>query len=754
MNSLVRRLKRVHIALLLMTSLTAAGPTYTATHFEASPAASIESGRWLPVLPSPGIWTEGVLDIARNRLVIMGGLNGEVMALPLSGPPEWIVIPATGTPPDARDGRRAIYDAIRDRVVLFGGNGENDVWELSFVGEPQWNQLSPLGGPPRGRYGHSMIYDPVQDRIIVFAGYSDGDSDLNDVWALSLSEPTQWTELIPEGPLPEGRNYHAAIHDPVRHRMLMFGGDNRRLDVLFDDVWALTLSGSPTWSQISPAGTGPSPRHAHTAVYDPRRDRMLMFGGAPSSPNDVWALSLSDTPAWSALSPSGSGPRVRFLHLSFYDSVADQMIVFGGNHELNDVWTLSLAGSSAWAPIVPFGAVPPEGRHGHTMVHDFKNDRAVVFGGTNASVLLNDCWELSLDRPVRWNSLSPLGAPPSPRLQHSAIYDPIRQRVLVFGGLSSNLLNELWALSVSATPEWRQISPAGTPPTARRGHSAIYDPLGDRMIVFGGSAMNDVWMLSLSGTPTWTPLQIQGSMPASRFDHSAIYDPARQRMVVFGGNDGGGPRNDVWALSLADPPAWNYLVPDGAVPAARFGHSAVYDASRDRMVIFGGGDPFQRDVWALSLSGSPAWETVTPEGTPPAAREYHAAFYDSGRNRMWIFGGWDGNRRNDVWGLDWSTRTSASSPSRTDTESIMARPNPFQAYVTFELTFAEARSARATVHDLAGRLVRRLTEGTWSSGPLRWDGKNDRGEPVQSGLYFLRVKSTAGSLTKRVVLSR
>ena len=35
-----------------------------------------------------------------------------------------------------------------------------------------------------------------------------------------------------------------------------------------------------------------------------------------------------------------------------------------------------------------------------------------------------------------------------------------------------------------------------------------------------------------------------------RYYHSAIYDPMRDRMVVFGGDDGAysGWRNDVWAL--------------------------------------------------------------------------------------------------------------------------------------------------------------------------------------------------------------
>ena len=116
---------------------------------------------------------------------------------------------------------------------------------------------------------------------------------------------------------------------------------------------------------------------------------------------------------------------------------------------------------------------------------------------------------------------------------------------------------------------------------------------------------------------TW----IAAPQPTARFCHTAIYDPVRDRMVVFGGYDGG-YRNDVWALSLAGSPAWSELAPGGTPPSARDAHTAIYDPVRDRMVVFGGydGASLRNDVWALSLSGSPAWSELAPAGTPPVAR--------------------------------------------------------------------------------------------------------------------------------------
>ena len=59
-------------------------------------------------------------------------------------------------------------------------------------------------------------------------------------------------------------------------------------------------------------------------------------------------------------------------------------------------------------------------------------------------------------------------------------------------------------------------------------------------------------------------------------------------MIVFGGVVGGTRLGDVWALTLGDAPSWTQLTPSGTSPSARYGHSAIYDPVRDRMVVFSG----------------------------------------------------------------------------------------------------------------------------------------------------------------------
>ena len=562
--------------------------------------------------------------------------------------------------PSARRLHTGIYDPVRGRMLVFGGikdsDSHNDLWALSLVGKPSWSRLPTAGTGPSARYGHTAIYDPVRDRMLVFGGA--GGPYLNDVWSLSLAGSPTWNALSPTGPPPPVRAHHTAVYDSARDRMLVFGGASGLTER--NDVWELSLSGSPAWSALTPGGPPPSARHGHGAIYDPVRDRMLVFGGAGGSLlNDVWELRLSGSPVWSALAPSGTPPSAGSGR-AIYDPAGDRMIVFGGitGSLINGVWELSLSGP-AWSALAPIGT-PPSARFDNSAIYDPLHGRMLVFGGNDGSYV-NDLWGLALTGQSAWNLVIPAATMPRGHDSHTATYDPVYDRMLVFGGTDQSVnFNDVWQLSLAGNPGWSLFGPLGTPPSPRLGHSAIYDPVRDRLLVFGGwgsgTYHNDVWALSLSGTPAWSALAPTGTPPVERYFHTAIYDPVRDRMLVFGGWDGY-YRNDVWALSLGASPAWSQLAPTGTLPPVRYVHAAIYDPLRDRMLVFAGvgGNPVSshlNDVWALSLAGTPAWSALAPGGTPPSPRAWPSAIYDPVRDRMVTFGGVDGSvLYSDAWAL-------------------------------------------------------------------------------------------------------
>src|SRR4030095_16181030 len=137
-----------------------------------------------------------------------------------------------------------------------------------------------------------------------------------------------------------------------------------------------------------------------------------------------------------------------------------------------------------------------------------------------------------------------------------------------------------------------------------------------------------------------------------RAQHTMILDAPGNRLVVFGGYDNNEAFPEVWTRDMSGAAAWTRLdVPPG--PDARRGHVAVLDSKRRRMVVFGGqrfyDSSFENDTWALDLSGAPTWERLSTGFGAPRGRTWHSAIYDPVRDRVIVFGGFDGAYLNGVW---------------------------------------------------------------------------------------------------------
>jgi len=254
------------------------------------------------------------------------------------------------------------------------------------------------------------------------------------------------------------------------------------------------------------------------------------------------------------------------------------------------------------------------------------------------------------------------------RMGHSAVFDPVGDRMVAFGGWNGQqFFNDVWALDVTTPGEeaWTKLDPAGAWPPPRGMHSAIYDSANERMIVFGGRGFHynfdDVWALDLTtaGAESWTMVQPAGDPPPARRWHTAIYDGWNARMLVFGGGGSGGLMNDVWALSLTPgAEAWSEVPVSGSVPDARWQHTAINTGTADelgRMIIFGGqtsGGTLMNDAWELDLE-THHWSEMAVGPTKPSARRGHTAVRDAQHfDRMLVFGGQGADGfTNDLWRL-------------------------------------------------------------------------------------------------------
>jgi hypothetical protein len=76
---------------------------------------------------------------------------------------------------------------------------------------------------------------------------------------------------------------------------------------------------------------------------------------------------------------------------------------------------------------------------------------------------------------------------------------------------------------------------------------------------------------------------------------------------------------------------------------------------------------------------------------------------------------------------------------------VSIRPNPSSGPAVIGV---RGRVTAAVIHDVRGRRVRTLDART---GEFEWDGNDDTGRRVASGVYFVRVAGPGGAAVRRIV---
>lgn len=83
-------------------------------------------------------------------------------------------------------------------------------------------------------------------------------------------------------------------------------------------------------------------------------------------------------------------------------------------------------------------------------------------------------------------------------------------------------------------------------------------------------------------------------------------------------------------------------------------------------------------------------------------------------------------------------------------------PSPFQDRATIAFAAPNGSAVRLSVYDVLGRQVAPITTAHGGAGRQTavWDGRDAAGVPVQAGLYFIRLETSAGTLVRAVTRLR
>ncbi len=270
---------------------------------------------------------------------------------------------------------------------------------------------------------------------------------------------------------------------------------------------------------------------------------------------------------------------------------------------------------------------------------------------------------------------------PTGRGEQGGVFDPCNNRIILFGGNDQqpaqcasfgpkNYLGDTWAYS-EEFENWYRVTTANAP-DARGRLAGAFDPIRKRVMIFGGKyrapdstgnyrMFNDTWAFDVN-TDTWSELVTTGDIPSARANTAMVFDGPRDRLILFGGStDPSGltfqPQNDLYTLDMKTL-VWKHELTTNA-PTRRLFHGMTIDTTNNRLLVFSGGDenaflgPFYADLWAAPVDNftfEKVWDGANIAG--PKARINAVLVDDPGHDRVLMFGGHDdtalGNV-NDIW---------------------------------------------------------------------------------------------------------
>lgn len=347
----------------------------------------------------------------------------------------------------------------------------------------------------------------------------------------------------------------------------------------------------------------------------------------------------------------------------------------------------------------------------------------LIFGGNEGPIVdqiptsdfLGDTWVFEPGKG--WTEVD--GDSPSKRGRYAMAVDEVGGRAFLFGGRfrpadeggNYTLYNDLWEFDFEART-WTLLddgSSPGAPPPRYYGQGA-WDAQTGTLYVWGGNLNVDPLVFDVTDElwaykdGQWEQLETSGEAPSDRSFLGSTHDLQRNKLVIFGGQRGDLSSlayNDSFALSL-DTLEWKELDDgdDDPVPSTRMHTRLVWDAERDRYVLFGGhtdvGD--MNDLWGQD-PGSGDWSRVyiadkftdvglgcndNPSEVPADYVEMDLSAPERRHNGMvalmwdsiWVYGGIHAecsNQLDDTWRFDLATETWHELVPATSGESCLRR---------------------------------------------------------------------------------
>lgn len=315
------------------------------------------------------------------------------------------------------------------------------------------------------------------------------------------------------------------------------------------------------------AASPPSPRRSSSAAVEPgASERIWIYGGYNGTfLGDVHAFTPS-TGQWASIATTGApGPSER--HALAWDADASVIVLYGGQHQQglqlvhHDAISYLRPSSSTWTTIAATSSWPAA-RKDSTLVWLPHLGQFLMYGGNDggtANDRFAEVWLMTLSpgtASATWQQLSPGGVTPPARSSACTAYDPVGRRLIVYGGETADGVDVTTTYQYLVDSNvWQLDSPTGTPPPGESFSQCAWDPVARRAVVFGGQQDGGAPLAGTytydPDTQTWAQPTVVAAGPAARSDGGAVYSEHYGAMFWFGGRPGTTTyTNESWTLDI------------------------------------------------------------------------------------------------------------------------------------------------------------------------------------------------------------
>jgi len=421
----------------------------------------------------------------------------------------------------------------------------------------------------------------------------------------------------------------------------------------------------------SALANNPSPRVYARMAFDEKAEVGVLFGGRGPfdgatqlfhNSDETWFWSGSK---WVQAFPLHS-PDPRSAQSMIYDSTRERVVLFGGRREpidlkgdpilFNDTWVWQ---NDDWSKLDTPAA--PSARHNAGMTYDPVNDRIVLFGGTRLNdkfepEAIFDTWEFD---GTTWAQAGSTGQPDVAK--PILAYDAERAKIIMMGVDKDDLKPVMFGYD-SAAKSWSAITPEKLPPCVNEGNM-VYRPNSKTLYFMGGicttdtNTLDEAWQWD--GT-NWAKITTTNAL-TRLYGQAVMFDAARNAVVVEGGSLMGttGTNSDT---TLFRNNSWKFLS-FSARPYPRSLSGFQTDPVNNNVWLFGGlfesSQGYLTDLWGYR--GTQWYPITVTENAPGGCANPNTAF-DTDRNRLVVVCGAASVFEFDPATFTWKTFTLTKTP--------------------------------------------------------------------------------------------